>query len=208
MKYSVDQIPICDLCTDATKQCDRCGISYCVHFASNTDIRMCGNCLDDFKVLETIEVKTIERIADNGDVISRKRQIAKNLKLQGTDWLFAAAKISTLNDEEIDEAIEYHRAIKNSLVDERETRRIEYFKKLGILKSNLSAVDKQLRDAKIGADIDKNKVIKVKQKEAQKKKDKDLSAVATLLGAMTGTQLKPEDLAKMLQAMAAGVSAK
>jgi len=210
MKYELDQIPICSDCSAQVEQeayvknCDRCGIAYCVHFASNTDIRMCGNCLDDFKVIETIEVKTTERVDDQGQVVSRRRQIARNLKLTGTDWLFAAAKISTLTDEELDASIEYHRAIKNTLMEEREARRIEYFRKMANVKTNLNAIDKQLRDKKIQNDLATGKTAKTNELKATKKKNKDVEDIASLLSQLSGTKLDATQIAAMLSGMKNG----
>jgi hypothetical protein len=203
-RYAEDQIPICTPCSEQSEQeayiktCDRCGIAYCVHFASNTDVRMCGNCLDDFRVIETIEVKTTERVDDSGEVISRRRQIARNLKLTGTDWLFCAAKISTLSDEQMDASIEYHRAIKNTLMEEREARRVEYFRKLHNVKTNLSAIDKHLRDKKIDQGIQDGKQKKVNEKIAEKKVDKGLNDIASLLSQVSGTKLDSTQVAALL----------
>ena|ERR1017187_7139027 len=203
-RYAEDQVPCCISCAEQpeqeayVKKCDRCGIAYCVHFASNTDVRMCGNCLDDFKVIETIEVKTTERVDDSGAVISRRRQIARNLKLTGTDWLFCAAKISTLSDEQMDASIEYHRAIKNTLMEEREARRVEYFRKLHNVKTNLSAIDKHLRDKKIDQGIQDGKQKKVNEKIAEKKVDKGLADIASLLSKVSGTKLDSAQVAALL----------
>ena len=159
---------------------------------------MCGNCLDDFKVIETIEVKTTDRISDDGALISRRRQIARNLKLTGTDWLFCAAKISTLTDEEMDASIEYHRAIKNTLMEEREARRVEYFRKLHNVKTNLSAIDKHLRDKKIDQGIQEGKAKKENEKKAEKKTDQGLKDIASLLAKVSGTKLDAVEIAKLL----------
>jgi hypothetical protein len=201
MKYTNDVIPTCAVCEKEVedshvKQCQKCGVMYCPHFASNTDVRYCGNCLDDFRLVETIEIKTTEQVNEDGKIISSKRRVAKNLKLQGTDWLFAAAKISTLSDEEILASIEYHREIFNSLLLERETRRIEYFKKLNNVKSNLSAIDRAIRDRNIEKGIETGKQIKVKQQIAEQKEGKNLAKATTLL-----SKLSAKDLAALLKGL-------
>lgn len=215
MRYTHDSIPICPVCEFApeglisvTKSCERCGISFCSHFASNTDVRMCGNCLDDFRIVESVETKITQHVDEEGNVLSQRRQIARNLKLTGTDWLFAAAKISTLNDEEMDASIEYHRAIFNSLLEERELRRKEYFNKVHNIKKNLSIVDRQLRDHKLNADLANGKVVKVKEKTAQKKQDKSISDIASLLVKLGGPKIDSDALAQMLKNLAAGVPTK
>lgn len=140
MRFDPDIIPICPECENSEhpeldhRVCTKCNIVYCVHYASDVDIRFCGNCLADFRVIETIEIKTTDRVMPNGAVISRKRQVARNIKLEGMDWLFQAQKISTMTDEDILNSIEYHNAIKSLLMNEREERRIVHFKQLSQIK--------------------------------------------------------------------------
>jgi hypothetical protein len=138
MRYEASIIPVCPDCEQEhelnTKQCERCGIIYCHHYSSPTDTRFCGNCLADFHVLETIETKTTVHTNDAGEVTYTRRQTAKNLKLEGTDWLFSAAKIPTLTDEELLATIEYHGALKSMMLQEREARHVERYRKLASIK--------------------------------------------------------------------------
>lgn len=148
MKYEEATIPVCSECINITslelinqqavdkflKSCAKCGIEYCLHYASSTDTNFCGNCLADFHVVETIETKTTEHVNAAGEVTYTRRQTAKKLTLEGTDWLFAAAKIPDLSDEELISAIEYHRAIASTMLMEREQRKLERYKKLSQIK--------------------------------------------------------------------------
>jgi hypothetical protein len=183
MNYDKDTIPICQECdhsdTAATKNCERCGNTYCVHFASTVDARYCGNCMVDFKVVETIEVKTTIYENAEGHEIIRRRQIAKSLKLEGTDWLFANMQISLLTDEELLAAIEYHRNIAGIMLLEREERKTEQLNKLSKVKLNL----------KQPATINASKAPKSSKTEAQKNQ-------ATIAKALAG--LTPEQLAQVI----------
>lgn len=140
MTYTTDVIPVCPECSlrdeaeDMTKLCERCGISYCVHFASPVDARYCGNCMVDMVVTESIETKTTIYENAKGEEITRKRQIARSLKLTGTDWLFANKQISSLTDEELLVSIEYHRNIAGAMLLEREERKTEQMNKLSKIK--------------------------------------------------------------------------
>ena len=58
--------------------------------------------------------------------------------MEGTDWLFTAAKISTLSDDDLDATIEYHKAIAGMMLSEREDRRIEKYQKLAKLNITLN----------------------------------------------------------------------
>jgi hypothetical protein len=135
MTYEQDQIPVCVHCDnidslDRIKTCAKCSVQYCEHFSSEIDIRFCGNCMKDFKVTNSIEIRTTEQTNNAGEVIYKKRVQCKRLHLEGTDWLFTANKISTLSDDDLDCTIEYHRAIASLMLHEREERRIEKYQKL------------------------------------------------------------------------------
>lgn len=134
------EIPVCVECAknESSKLCDRCGIAYCSHNASRIDFRYCRNCMSDFSITESIETKIIEYHNEEGVITSRKRQLARNLKLQGTDWLFAQAAILDLNDDELASSIEYHRNIASVLLMERETRRTEQLNKLAKVKIRIA----------------------------------------------------------------------
>lgn len=183
MKYSTEIIPVCTACLESpdydgnTKQCVRCGIAYCVHYASTTDARYCGNCFDDMKVTETIEIK--ETIYENskGEEITRKRQIGKSLRLEGTDWLFANTQISLLTDEELLTAIEYHRNIAGIMLLEKEERKTEQLNRLSKVKVVIKRPE---------ARIPKEKVAKTAATQNQ-------AAIAAMLKG-----LSPEELAKLL----------
>ncbi len=188
MIYDQSILPVCQECEQSdyngnTKQCEKCGIAFCKHYASSIDIRFCGNCMDDFQVVESIEVKVTEKLGPDGEVQYRKRQMARNLKLIGTDWLFTVHKISTMSDEEITASIEYHNEIKAQMLQERENRRTEFLNKLSKVKLNIKKRE----------DVDSTGAIKaVKVKTPKKKPDQNAiaAALATILGAgMTKEQV-------------------
>ena len=185
MSYDIDTIPVCEECdhsdTAATKSCERCGISYCAHFASTVDARYCSNCFTDMKVTETIEVKTTIYENANGEEITRKRQIGKSLRLEGTDWLFANTQISLLSDEEIRTSVEYHRNIARIMLLEIEERHTEKLNKLSKVKLNLKQIDGNATKA--------TRVPKPAKTEAQKNQ-------AVIAKALAG--LTPEQLAQVL----------
>lgn len=136
MQYSPETIPACQECisNDATddtiKMCAKCGVGFCCHFASSIDIQYCGNCMVDVNLTEEVIVK--EQIFHNsaGAETYRRRQIAKKLKLSGSDWLFANYQIGEISDEELGIAIEHHKSIATAMMLERESRRVEHLQKL------------------------------------------------------------------------------
>ena len=188
MSYSNDIIPVCADCETSadydtkTKLCERCGISFCVHFASLVDARYCSNCMVDFKVTETIETKTTIYENSNGTEVTRKRQIAKSLRLEGTDWLFANTQISLLNDEQLLAAIEYHRNIAGIMLLEREERKTEQLNKLSRVKINIRKPEDATKQPRV------TKTKEVKTAEAKKQSD-----IAKALAGLT-----QEELAKLL----------
>jgi hypothetical protein len=190
MKYDEHIIPVCEECgkasEPATKHCEKCGIEYCQHFASNIDLRYCANCMDDFKVVNSVEIKVTEyHNPENGEVTSRRRQLCKKLHLQGTDYLFAAAQIGKLSDEELDATIEYHKAIASIMLNEREVRKVENNQKLQKIKLNLTR----------RADVDSTGAIKTPK--TREKKEKTIQAptreqIIAALTVMLGGK-KPDD---------------
>lgn len=191
MKYPESVIPVCDLCKeDETKLCLKCGVAFCAHFSSTTDIRFCANCLDDFRVVETIEIKTTERQNEAGEVISRRRQICKNLRLEGTDWLFESTRIQDMTDDEILASVEYHGAIKSLLINEREDRKLARYKKLSGIRitSKIKEVDNRTSGER-------------KTCTKSEKKAPDANSVAAALNVLLGAKIDPAVLAAALQKM-------
>jgi hypothetical protein len=135
-KYSADTIPCCTTCDtrNETKSCRKCAVVYCKHFASSTDIRYCANCMGDFTLKETIMEKTVEHERADGSITLSRKSYARHITLQGTDWLFNAHKIEEMDDAEIEATIEYHRANVSLMLQEREARKVERFRKLSTIK--------------------------------------------------------------------------
>ena len=183
MRYPSDIIPVCVDCANNDQEiCKRCAIAYCKHFASTIDFHYCANCLDDFSVVETIETKTTEYTNEHGVVTSRKRQMAKNLKLTGTDWLFAQYAIENLTDEELVETIEYHRNIASLMLMERETRKTEEYKKLAGIK--VRVITKEPK----GDGKDKA------PKTPKAKKEPDQNAIFAALQTLLSANMTPEQI--------------
>lgn len=135
-KYPCDVIPCCEDCDkrNQTKICEKCSVIFCKHYASETDYRYCSNCISDFKIKETIMEKVVEHERPDGSITFSRKYQARHIMLQGTDWLFAAHKIEEMDDSQIEATIEYHRANVGLLLDERQSRQHERYKKLAGIK--------------------------------------------------------------------------
>lgn len=172
-KYDAETIPCCPKCdsTNVTKVCKKCAVLYCVHFASTTDYRYCGNCISDFHIRETIMEKVVEHEKADGTVTFSRKYQAKHMTLTGTDWLFAAALIVDMTDSEIEESIEYHRANIGLMLQERESRKLERYQKLSNIKiANIkheTQLEREKREEKEAAKLAKanGKKTRVKEKE-------------------------------------------
>lgn len=122
---------VCDQCAydNLTKnvgilQCDRCKNPYCTHFASKIDAgTYCVGCLSNIDVTIGTVVKTVEHYNEQTDTVTKYSRRAKEIRIEGLDWLFVQRKINTLTDAELNAYIEYHRAYCNLLLVESETRR-------------------------------------------------------------------------------------
>jgi hypothetical protein len=193
-KYNGDVIPCCVECDTRghTKVCKKCAVVFCKHFASATDYRYCCNCISDFTIKETIIEKTVEHERPDGTIIFSRKYQARHIMLQGTDWLFAAHKIEEIDDAELEATIEYHRANVGLLLDERQSRQRERYKKLAGIKINTTKHETQEEREKREA-----KELKAANR---KTKTKDVSAdkIAAMLQALAKSGFTPEQLAAAL----------
>ena len=127
----------CRLCLESNlteeirlSRCVRCGLVYCIHFASNIDPAQCIECLSDVSLHKEIVTKTYvhEKYDEETDTLTTTeyKRKARSIKLDGLDWLFAQRKIVQMSDESLELAIEYHREILNGMLAERERRKTEF----------------------------------------------------------------------------------
>ncbi len=194
MRYGADVIPVCQQCAieetktsilskdSITKNCAKCGIAYCEHYSSDVDVRFCGNCMVDFKVTNSVEVRTEDHLNDEGKVVYSKRVHCKVLHLEGSDWLFTASKISTLSDTDLDATIEYHRAIAGLMLSEREERRVEKYQKL-----NKMVIKLQKRD-----DVDQTGAVKGSLRTPAQKAEREADKAAKKLTMKSKTAKVPD----------------
>lgn len=195
-RYGADTIPSCIECDshNANKNCKKCGVSFCKHFASKTDVQYCGNCLSDFTIKETIMEKIIEREAPDGTISFSRKSQARHITLQGTDWLFAAHLIEEMDDADIEATIEYHRANVSLMLQERESRKLERYKKLAnikiIHKKNETQEEREKREAKEAAKAGKKTRVKEKELTAE--------SIVQMLGQLAKSGLTQEQLMNLM----------
>jgi hypothetical protein len=121
---------VCDVCLElnlthptSVVNCVRCGQAFCFHFASTVDAQYCVNCLSDISISKSVITKTYERKNEETGEVTFYRRKAREIKIDGLDWLFAQRKIVDLSDLELDLSIEYHRNILSLMITEQEQRR-------------------------------------------------------------------------------------
>jgi hypothetical protein len=122
---------VCEVCLElnltqhSVIKCARCEKAFCFHFSSNIDAEYCVNCMSDITVTKQVITKTYEhKDAETGATTFYRRK-AREIKIDGLDWLFAQRKVNTMSDTELDMAIEYHRNICSLIMQESERRRNE-----------------------------------------------------------------------------------
>lgn len=125
---------VCDICLELNltedvhiQKCVICEEPYCTHHASIVDPSHCAECLNDVSVTFEVIKKTETHINHDTNTPYTRTRKARQIKIGGLHWLFAQRKINDLNDIELDLAIQYHRAIYDSMLYEREKRRTEHF---------------------------------------------------------------------------------
>jgi hypothetical protein len=122
---------VCDVClelnltTKSSIECKRCGKAFCFHYASSIDPDYCVNCMSEVSVTKQIITKTYEHKNEETGQSTFYRRKAREIKIEGLDWLFAQRKIKDLSDVELDLMIEYHRNICSLITAESERRRNE-----------------------------------------------------------------------------------
>lgn len=172
---------VCTIClsdnlikTIGITKCSRCHSAFCLHFGSKIDPQYCVECMSELSVTKETVTKTYERTDNNGDVVSTYSRRARQIKLDGLDWLFAQRKIPTLTDAELDMAIEYHRVYCNLLLVENERRRAERMHRYAGIKLVLPSTSAQ-------DSTTTQTVTKTKKTVSTKSKASALSIVEALL---------------------------
>jgi hypothetical protein len=116
---------VCEDCIEldqnkVTRVCERCATRFCIHNASDIDIRYCHKCMVDV----TMTVRELE---------ARK---SKEIVLSGSDLYFAEKAIHNTPDEVLELKIEYYGRILSGLLMERQERRIKRQDALAKVKLN------------------------------------------------------------------------
>jgi hypothetical protein len=120
---------VCDVCLElnlTTKSCiccERCEQAFCLHFASMVDARYCVNCLSDISMTKQVITKEYVHHDSEHNVTTTYRRRAREVKINGMDWLFAQRQLTDMSDMEVDLKIEYHRNLLSLLISEQENRR-------------------------------------------------------------------------------------
>lgn len=168
-KYAQDVIPICPNCDtngELTKTCKKCHVVYCKHFASVTDLHFCGNCIADVKLIETVLEKTVEHQRPDGAISFSRKFLARRLRLEGNDWLFASHLIAEMTDAEIEASVEYHRANVDLMLQEREARKQERYRKLAGVKVIAGKNESQeQREKRLAKEASKGRKVKITEKD-------------------------------------------
>lgn len=125
---------VCVVCKEENLQeeihlltCLRCAELFCLHFASSVDPTYCSDCNHKVELTDQTFVRTDTILSEDGKRSYIKTSKSRQLIFSGLDWLFFQRKIFTLSDIELSLAIEYHHTIYQSMLAERERRKIEYF---------------------------------------------------------------------------------
>lgn len=192
-KYDLETIPICENCNTEsdTKNCKKCHIEYCKHFASTIDQRYCANCMSDLRLKETIMEKTVEHERSDGTITFSRKYQARHIQMQGTDWLFSAALIPEMTDAEIEATIEYHRANVSLMLQERESRKLERFRKLASI--TVPRVTRESQEQKEKKEAKKNKKTKIKEIDPN-----DSSAILAAVMKLVNSGMTQEQIVAMM----------
>jgi hypothetical protein len=186
---------VCEVClelnllTNSIIACLRCGRAFCYHFASSIDVQYCVNCMSNISITKKVITKTYEGKNQVTGAPTFYRRRAREIKIEGLDWLFAQRRIKDLADVELDMSIEYHRNICSLMLTEAEKRRIERVHRYAGVKIVLP------NDSTI---ITNNTTTTVKKTRTMSK-NKGMEQVAAILSSMQAKGMSIEDILRTLK---------
>jgi hypothetical protein len=186
---------VCDSCLElnlthkSSIECAGCGKSFCLHYASNIDVQYCVNCMSDVSVSKSVITKSYEHRNEETGQLSYYRRRAREIKIDGLDWLFAQRKIPELSDAELDLTIEYHRNILQLMIAEQEKKHAAYLHRNAGVKVHFASTPAA------GVTSTTTTTVKKTRTVSKQKATEQLNA---LLKDLLAKGLKPEDIAKMV----------
>jgi hypothetical protein len=187
---------MCEVClelnltTKSVIKCARCEQAFCFHFASNIDAQYCVNCMSEISIAKSQITKTYEHKNDETGVTSFYRRRAREIKIDGLDWLFAQRKISELADVELDMAIEYHRNICSLMMAESERRRNEKMHRYAGIKVNIPTPSTTTVHEGTTTTVKKTRVVS---------KNKSAESAAAILASMMAKGMNIQDILKAIK---------
>ena len=187
---------VCDVClelnltTKSVIRCARCEKAFCFHFASNIDAQYCVNCMSEMSVSKNLVTKTYEHKNDETGAISFYRRKAREIKIEGLDWLFAQRKIADLADVELDMAIEYHRNICSLMISESERRKNEKMHRYAGMKVSIPTPATTTVTTGTTTTVKKTKTVS---------KDKAGEQVAAILASLQAKGMSVQDILKAIK---------
>ncbi len=145
--------PICYLCivekTEESLQgkelrvnCTKCDRPYCNNHSSGTDPQFCRDCCRDFQAIQTTQFKcgvqemiVIDPSGQKEDTVVRLpyKEKYKQIRLLGTDWLFYETSIAAMTDNQLEAALQWHKAAVSEIeieVTERKIKKAQALAKL------------------------------------------------------------------------------
>lgn len=188
---------VCDVCMEKNLAekidiitCIRCGELTCLHLCSTVDPAYCHECMRDVQMTDQTITKTSEHYNEEEDKVYVKKQSARQIKFTGLDWLFCQRRISTMSDTELALAIEYHQAIYQMMMYEREKRRVEYFHR---------NAGKQIKISTSTGTVSSTETVVKKTKTIKPEtKDKAQANVKALIEFLMKSGKTPEQIMKMM----------
>lgn len=173
--------------------CLRCDEIYCVHFASSVDPAYCSDCNHKIELTDQTFTRTDTVLSEDGKKKTERVSKSRQLIFSGLDWLFFQRKIYSLSDTELSLAIEYHHTIEQSMLAERDKRKIEYFHR---------NAGKNVMRISTGDTINSNSTsttVKSSKTTRAVKQDKSEVQLKSLLETLTKSGLSMNQIAAMLK---------
>jgi hypothetical protein len=130
--------------------------------------------------------KVYEHYNEITETITKYSRRARQIKIEGSDWLFAQRKIKELSEIELAMVIEYHRTyFQLLLVEDADRKTAKMHRFAGVKIQGTSSVSAS--------------VTTTVTKSTQTKSTKAAAQLSSLLSSMLAKGLKPADIAAMLK---------
>lgn len=125
--------PTCAYCEDTNinKKCIKCQNFYCILHTSHISPNLCHGCFKGLQVIiDEHFTKTVEVYNEATDTVRTVKSEARQVRLDGPDYVWYSVIIQQATDQELMEVLEFHKFMVSLIENQRDVRKVEKIQKL------------------------------------------------------------------------------